>query len=160
MAAEHDLVAGGKVPEFRLPTDQGNEIGPSDFEGRYLVIYFYPKDDTTGCTREAQEFTTAIEEFRALGAEILGISRDSLTRHRNFRQKYGLEVMLASDEDGRVCEAFGVWKEKSMYGKKFMGIERSTFLVGPDGTVLSVWRKVRVPGHVEAVLEAVRTAAK
>ncbi len=124
--------------------------------GRKLVLYFYPKDDTSGCTKEAQEFTALASEFADAGADIVGISKDSVKSHAKFAAKYGLSIGLGSDEDGKVCEAYGVWVEKSMYGKKYMGIERSTFLIGTDGKVAQVWRKVKVPGHAEAVLEAVQ----
>ena len=150
------IEAGQPVPDFRLPRDGGGETGPADFAGRTLVLYFYPKDDTPGCTTEALEFSARIEDFDAAGAVVFGISKDSVRSHDRFRDKHGLRVILLSDETGAVLERFGVWKEKSMYGRTFMGIERSTFLVGPDGTVARVWRNVKVPGHVGEVLEAAR----
>jgi peroxiredoxin Q/BCP len=120
------------------------------------VVYFYPKDDTSGCTQEAQEFSALGDEFAAAGVSVLGVSKDSPKSHAKFAAKHGLSVMLASDEDGSACVAFGVWKEKSMYGRTYMGIERSTFLFGADGTLARSWAKVRVPGHVEAVLAAAK----
>ena len=126
--------------------------------GGNLVLYFYPKDDTSGCTREAQEFTALISKFAAAGARVVGVSRDPMKKHDKFIAKYELAVPLASDEDGRVSDAFGTWVEKSMYGRKHMGMERATFLISGDGRVRKAWRKVKVPGHAEAVLAAVRSA--
>jgi peroxiredoxin Q/BCP len=147
---------GEAVPAFSLPSDAGSSLGPADFRGKKLVLYFYPKDDTSGCTLEAVEFTARAADFAAAGAAVLGISRDSVQSHCKFRDKHALGIPLLSDIDGSVTEAFGVWVEKSMYGRRYMGIERSTFLVDAGGTVARVWRNVKVPGHVEAVLEAVR----
>jgi peroxiredoxin Q/BCP len=124
--------------------------------GRKIVLWFYPKDDTTGCTREALDFTAAAEDFAAVGATLIGVSRDSPASHTKFRNKHGLRAILASDEDGAVCAAWGVWQEKSMYGRKYMGIDRSTFLIDADGRVARIWRGVRVPGHVAEVLTAAR----
>jgi peroxiredoxin Q/BCP len=148
--------AGQPVPDFHLPGDAGASIGPADFRGRKLVIYFYPKDDTSGCTLEAIEFTASADDFAAADTAVLGISRDSVKSHCKFRDKHSLRVPLLSDEEGTVTERFGVWVEKSMYGRRYMGIERSTFLVGRDGMVERVWRSVKVPGHVRQVLEAAR----
>ena len=145
---------GDAAPDFRLPTEDG-EAGLSDYEGRALVLYFYPKDDTSACTKQAIGFSEKLEEFAAAGADVLGVSKDPVAKHAKFRAKHDLTVPLASDEEAEALEAYGVWKEKSMYGKTYMGIERSTFLV-KDGKVVRAWRKVRVPGHVDAVLEAVR----
>jgi thioredoxin-dependent peroxiredoxin len=128
----------------------------SDFRGKKLVVYFYPKDDTPGCTKEAQGFTALMSEFEKAGAAVLGISKDSVKSHEKFAGKYGLSVVLGSDGDGSVCEAFGTWVEKSMYGKQYMGIERATFLIDASGKIAQVWRKVKVPGHAESVLEATR----
>lgn len=147
---------GGKAPAFSLPRDGGGKIGLKDVAGRKLVLYFYPKDDTSGCTREAVEFTAAIDDFEAAGAVIVGVSKDSPAQHDKFKKKHSLGVILASDEDGSMLEKYGVWVEKSMYGKKYMGIERSTFLIDAKGVVRRVWPKVKVPGHVEEVLAAVR----
>ena len=118
------------------------------------MLYFYPKDDTSGCTREAQDFTALAGEFAAAGVKVVGVSRDPMKKHEKFIAKYGLAVPLASDEDGAISDAFGTWVQKSMYGRKYMGMERSTFLIGADGRVLKAWRKVKVPGHAEEVLEA------
>ena len=149
---------GMKAPAFDLPATDGRHRSLSDYAGRFLVIYFYPKDDTPGCTSEAVDFSGRLEAFEAAGASILGISRDPVSRHEAFRKKHGLSVELASDEDGSVCEAFGVWVEKNMYGRKYMGVQRATFLVGPQGDVLKVWPKVRVKGHADAVLDALGQA--
>jgi peroxiredoxin Q/BCP len=148
------IEAGQPVPDFSLPRDGGGSLGPKDFAGRKLVLYFYPKDDTSGCTVEALGFTASLPAFEAAGTAVLGISKDSVKSHDRFRDKHRLAVPLLSDESGAVVERFGAWVEKSMYGRKFMGIDRSTFLVGPDGVVARVWRGVRVPGHVEEVLAA------
>ena len=129
---------------------------PADFKGQKLVLYFYPKDDTSGCTREAQDFTALAEEFESAGTWILGVSKDDAKKHAKFIAKYDLKVPLATDPDGSVCEAFGTWVEKSMYGRKYMGIDRATFLVDRDGVIKRVWRKVKVPGHAEEVLAAAR----
>lgn len=147
---------GGRIPDLELTMADGGPVRLRNFEGKPLVLYFYPKDDTTGCTREAQAFGERIDAFAAAGAAVLGVSRDSAAKHRKFIDKYSLRVPLASDEAGIVTEAFGVWIEKSLYGRKYMGIDRSTFLFGPDGRLVRAWRKVKVPGHVDAVLEAVR----
>ncbi len=148
---------GNNAPDFSMPTDGGGTIKLSDLKGHKVVLYFYPKDDTSGCTKEAIGFNEALKDFEKAGAKIVGVSKDSVKKHDKFRDKYGLNFTLASDEETAVCEAYGTWVEKSMYGKKYMGIERSTFLIDADGTVRAVWRKVKVPGHVEAVLEAVKT---
>lgn len=150
---------GQPVPEFSLPRDGGGSLGPADFRGRKLVVYFYPKDDTAGCTTEALAFTARLAELEAADTAVVGISRDSVKSHDRFREKHALGVALLSDESGAVCEAFGVWTEKSMYGRKFMGIERSTFLVDRDGIIARAWRGVKVPGHVDAVLAAAETLA-
>jgi peroxiredoxin Q/BCP len=147
---------GDPVPDVKLVSAEGAEMSPADFRGQKLVLYFYPKDDTSGCTAEAQAFTALAPEFEKAGTWILGVSKDDSRSHARFTAKYGLKVPLASDPDGSVCEAFGTWTEKSMYGRKYMGIERATFLVDRDGVVKRVWRKVKVPGHAEEVLEAAR----
>jgi thioredoxin-dependent peroxiredoxin len=146
---------GDKAPDFKLRTDGGGKISLQDFKGKPVVLYFYPKDDTSGCTAEACAFRDALPDFSKVEAAIVGISRDSVESHDKFKQKYGLTFPLASDEDGKVCEAYGTWAEKSMYGRKYMGIERSTFLIDGKGVVRNVWRKVKVPGHAEEVLKAV-----
>ena len=145
---------GDPAPDFRLPTEDG-EAALSGYGGKTLVLYFYPKDDTPGCTKEAAAFSERLADFEAAGAAVLGVSKDPVTKHARFRAKHGLTVPLASDEEAAALEAYGVWREKSMYGKTYMGIERSTFLI-EDGRVIRAWRKVRVPGHVDEVLEAVR----
>jgi peroxiredoxin Q/BCP len=127
--------------------------------GQPLVLYFYPKDDTSGCTREAQDFTALANEFRAAGVRVVGVSRDAMKSHEKFIGKYGLDVPLAADEDGRISEAFGTWVEKSMYGRKYMGMERATFLIGGDGRILRAWRKVKVSGHAAEVLNAAKGLA-
>ena len=145
---------GDKAPGFTLPTDSGGEIALKDLKGKTLVLYFYPKDDTPGCTKEACGFRDALPDFSKVAAEVVGISRDPVKKHDAFKEKYGLTFPLASDEDGKVCEAYGTWVEKSMYGRKYMGIERSTFLIDGKGVIRQVWRKVKVPGHVDDVLKA------
>ena len=150
------LVEGDKVPDVALVGADGAAVSPADFSGQKLVLYFYPKDDTSGCTREAQDFTALAAEFEKAGTWILGVSKDSPQSHAKFTGKYGLKVKLATDPDGQVCEAFGTWGQKSLYGRKYMGIDRATFLIDRDGTVARIWRKVKVAGHVEAVLAATR----
>jgi peroxiredoxin Q/BCP len=150
------LVEGDKVPDVTLIGADGERLSPADFRGQKLVLYFYPKDDTSGCTREAQDFTALADEFEKAGTWILGVSKDSPESHAKFTGKYGLKVKLATDPDGSVCEAFGTWGQKSLYGRKYMGIDRATFLIERDGTVARAWRKVKVAGHAEAVLAAAR----
>ncbi len=150
------LIEGDRVPDVGLEGMEGERVSPADFRGQKLVLYFYPKDDTSGCTREAQDFTALAGEFENVGTWILGVSKDSPASHAKFTDKYGLKVRLASDPGGAACEAFGTWIEKSMYGRKYMGIDRATFLVDRDGVVKRVWRKVKVPGHAEEVLAAAR----
>jgi thioredoxin-dependent peroxiredoxin len=147
---------GEQAPNAGYTKPDGSAGRISDHKGRKLVLYFYPKDDTTGCTREAQDLTAMAGEFSAAGADVLGISKDSEKSHAKFIGKYDLKVLLGSDLDGSLCEAFGVWVEKSMYGRNYMGIERATFLMGADGKIERVWRKVKVAGHAAEVLEAVK----
>ena len=147
---------GDVVPDVQLSGMDGSGVSPADFRGQKLVLYFYPKDDTSGCTAEARDFTALADEFEHAGTWVVGVSRDDPASHRKFVDKHQLRVALASDLDGSVCEAFGCWTEKSMYGRKYMGIERSTFLVDRDGVIKRVWRKVKVPGHAAAVLQAAR----
>ena len=149
---------GDRAPDIEVTTSAGETINLAN-PGKPLVLYFYPKDDTSGCTREAQDFTALASDFERAGAMVVGISRDPMKRHEKFIGKYGLAVPLVSDEDGRISDAFGTWVQKSMYGRKYMGMERSTFLIGPDGIVQKEWRKVKVPGHAEEVLGAVREHA-
>ena len=146
------IEAGQPVPDFTLPRDGGGMLGPADFRGRKLVIYFYPKDDTPGCTTEAIGFTARLADFEAANTGIVGISKDSVKSHEKFCRKHNLGVPLLSDADGVVVERFGVWGEKSMYGRTYMGIDRSTFLIDARGIVARVWRKVSVPSHVDEVL--------
>ena len=154
------LKVGDKAPDFTLPTDGQGQITLSDLKGQKVVLYFYPKDNTPGCTTESCEFNDALPDFKGLNAQIIGLSKDSVKKHDNFKAKYGFNFPLASDEDGSVCEAYGVWKEKSMYGKTFLGIERSTFLIDEDGNIAALWRKVKVKGHVEEVKAAAQDLAK
>lgn len=148
---------GDAAPEISLPRDGGETVTLSDLKPKSVVVYFYPKDDTPGCTKEAQAFSELAAAFDSENTVILGISKDSVAKHEKFVKKYDLGVILLSDEAGDVCERYGTWVEKSMYGKTYMGIERSTFLIDGTGTIRQVWRKVKVPGHAEAVLEAVKT---
>lgn len=157
MAGENTLNVGDRAPDFHMETDDGRQIRLDDFKGRNLVLYFYPKDDTPGCTNEAIAFSSLEKEFGDSGAEIVGVSKDSVSSHGKFRTKHSLTITLASDPDGATCESFGVWVEKKMYGRTYMGIERSTFLIAEDGSVRQIWRKVRVPGHAEKVLEALKS---
>ncbi len=152
--------AGQKAPSFDLPTDGGGRVRLADLGGRPVVLYFYPKDDTSGCTKEACGFAAAYADFQAAGAEIIGVSKDSVASHDKFKAKYQLPFPLGSDEDGQVVEAYGVWVEKSMYGRKYMGIDRSTFLIDGSGTIQHAWRKVKVPGHVDEVLAATKALAR
>ncbi|AJY48223.1 peroxiredoxin [Martelella endophytica] len=147
---------GDKAPDFELSLLDGKTFTLADAAGKKLVLYFYPKDNTKGCTTEALDFTRLSGDFEKAGAIVVGISPDSLQSHAKFRDKHELSVLLAADEDHKAAEAFGVWQEKSMYGRKFMGIVRSTFLIGEDGTVIAVWPKVKVAGHAEAVLAALQ----
>jgi peroxiredoxin Q/BCP len=149
---------GDKAPAMVAMASNGTSFDLSA-PGRPLVLYFYPKDDTSGCTREAQDFTALTPEFGKAGVTVLGVSRDAMKKHEKFIDKYALAVPLVSDEDGRISDAFGTWVEKSMYGRKYMGMERATYLIGADGRVLKAWRKVKVPGHAQEVLEAARAAA-
>jgi peroxiredoxin Q/BCP len=147
---------GDQAPDFALPADGGRTLALADFAGRPFVLYFYPKDDTSGCTKEAVGFTEAIGDFEAAGCAVVGVSKDTAAKHDKFIAKHGLKVTLLSDAESDLCERFGVWKEKSMYGKKYMGIERSTFLIDGAGRIVEAWRNVKVPGHVEAVLAAAK----
>ncbi len=144
---------GDKAPNIDVTASDGSSVDLAA-PGAPLVLYFYPKDDTSGCTKEAQDFTALAGEFAAAGAKVVGVSRDPMKKHEKFIDKYGLKVPLASDEEGRISDAFGTWVEKSMYGRKYMGMERSTFLISPDGRVVKAWRKVKVPGHAEEALKA------
>lgn len=147
---------GEQAPDFTLPTDGGGAVSLKDLRGQKVVLYFYPKDDTPGCTKQACGFRDALSGFSAVEAVVIGVSKDSVAKHDKFKAKHALPFTLASDEDGSVCEAYGTWVEKSMYGRKYMGIDRATFLIDEDGVLRGEWRKVKVPGHVDAVLAATR----
>ena len=151
------LNEGDKIPALKVTLSDGTSLDLSS-PGGLLALYFYPKDDTSGCTREAQDFTELAGDFAKAGARVVGISRDPMKKHDKFIAKYDLKVPLASDEEGRISDAFGTWVEKSMYGRKYMGMERSTFLIGKDGRVARAWRKVKVPGHAAEVLKVVKSA--
>ncbi len=151
-----ELEVGDKAPAFTLPTDGGGKVSLSELKGKPVVLYFYPKDDTTGCTKEALDFSAAKAKFDRLGAVVIGCSRDSVASHDKFKTKHKLKLTLAADETGKVTDSYGVWVEKSLYGRKYMGIERATFLIGPDGRIAAIWRKVKVPGHVDSVLKAIQ----
>ena len=144
------------APDFTLPVTGGGDVTLSALRGSAVVLFFYPRDDTPGCTKENIGFSENLDAFEAAGAKVFGISRDTMAKHDKFAAKYGLTAPLLSDEEGTVTESYGVWVEKNMYGKKSMGIERATYLIAADGTIAQIWRKVKVPGHVEEVLEAVR----
>jgi peroxiredoxin Q/BCP len=150
------LTEGAVAPNFELQGAAG-PVKLADFAGKPLVVYFYPKDDTTGCTKEAQEFTALAGEFAKIGVALLGVSKDSVASHAKFTAKYDLGVPLASDPEGAMIEAYGSWVEKNMYGRKYMGIDRSTFLIDGSGKLARIWRKVKVPGHAAAVLEAAKS---
>jgi len=146
------LDIGDLAPDFDLPTDGGGQIKLADFKGRKLVLYFYPKDDTSGCTSEANGFSELAADFAKAGTTVIGVSKDSVKSHDKFKAKYGLDFTLASDVEGKAVEAYGSWVEKSMYGRKYMGIDRSTFLIDGEGKISKLWRKVKVTGHVAEVL--------
>ena len=147
---------GDKAPAFSMPTDGDGTVALKDLKGKNVVLYFYPKDDTPGCTKEAIAFRDMAADFEAANTVVIGVSKDSVAKHDKFKAKHELNFALGSDEESDVCENYGVWKEKNMYGKKYMGIERSTFLIDGKGVIREAWRKVKVPGHGEAVLEAVK----
>lgn len=152
----NQLKIGAKAPDFKLPTDGGETLKLSDLKGQQVVLYFYPKDDTSGCTKEAMEFNALRKQFEKAGAVIVGMSPDSVKSHDKFKAKYDLDFTLASDETKATLEAYGVWVEKSMYGRKYMGVERTTVLVGADGKIKQIWPKVKVDGHAKEVLDAVK----
>lgn len=149
------LQPGDKAPDFDLPTDTGR-VSLAALKGKNVVLYFYPKVDTAGCTSEALQFSSEVEEFQKLGAVIIGVSKDSAASHAKFRAKHDLTIELAADPLGDVVEAYGAWVEKSMYGRKYMGIDRSTFLIDREGVIREIWRKVKVPGHIKAVMNAAK----
>ncbi len=152
------IAVGGRAPGFRLARDGGGEISLSDFKDKALVLYFYPKADTTGCTAEARDFSELAPRFARAGAAILGVSADPVAKLDRFKAKHGLTIALASDESHAMLEAYGVWAEKSMYGRKFMGVLRTTILIGPDGRIARIWEKVKVAGHAAEVLAALKAA--
>ena len=147
---------GKKAPDFSATTDSGKTLKLSDLRGKPVVLYFYPKDDTSGCTAEACGFRDSLPNFAKVKAAVIGVSKDSVERHDKFKRKYGLTFPLVSDENGKICEKYGTWVEKSLYGRKYMGIERATFLIDKDGVVRKVWHKVKVAGHVDEVEESLK----
>lgn len=155
-----ELNEGDKAPAFSMPTNEGKTATLSDYKGRKLVLYFYPKDDTPGCTKEACSFRDNLPHFEKIDAAILGVSKDTLEKHEKFIKKFDLNFPLASDEDGSVCEAYGTWGEKSLYGRKYMGIDRATFLIDANGKIAKIWRKVKVDGHTEEVMAALKELDK
>jgi peroxiredoxin Q/BCP len=150
------LKPGDQAPDFTLPTDGGGTLSLKQLRGKPVILYFYPKDDTSGCTAEACGFRDSLPDFSKASATVIGLSRDSAASHDKFKRKHGLTFPLAADVDGTVCEAYGTWVEKSLYGRKYMGIERATFLIDGKGAIRRIWRKVKVPGHVDEVLAAAR----
>ena len=150
-----DLEIGNKAPSFNLPSDNEGQISLDDFKGKKIVLYFYPKDDTPGCTKESCSFNQNLTQLNELNVKVVGVSKCSVKKHNKFKDKYDLKFPLLSDENDDMCERYSVWKEKSMFGKKYMGIERSTFLIDEDGKILKIWRNVKVAGHVEDVTDAI-----
>jgi peroxiredoxin Q/BCP len=150
------LDVGAHLPEFTLPADGGQTVSSASLKGRMTVLYFYPKDDTPGCTKEAQSFRDALDAFQSAGINVIGVSTDSVASHDKFKNKHGINFPLISDTNADLAKLFGVWVEKSMYGKRYMGVERATFLIDIDGVIRHVWRKVKVEGHAASVLAAVR----
>ena len=148
-----NLQVGDIAPDFSLPSNGGNTVSLNDFKGKKLIVFFYPRDNTPGCTKEACGFNSLLPDFSKINVRVIGVSKDSLKSHDKFATKFDLSFPLLSDEDGTMCEDYGVWKEKSMYGKKYMGIERSTFLIDENGKIAAAWSKVKVPGHVEEVFD-------
>ena len=149
---------GDKIPNFKIPLSNGNSLDSKDIKDKKYVLYFYPKDNTPGCTTEAKDFSNKIREFKKLNTEVIGISKDSIEAHLKFIDKQELKIILASDEDGKVIEKFGVWVEKNMYGRKYMGIQRSTFLINEQSKIEYIWDKVRVKGHIEDVIDKIKAS--
>ncbi len=149
------LKEGAKAPSFKAETDEGTKVSLKDFAGKTVILYFYPKDMTSGCTQEACDFQAALQKFKKKNAVVLGVSKDSIASHQKFKEKSKLSFTLLSDSSGELCESYGVWKEKSMYGRKYMGIERTTVVIGPDGKVRKIYSKVKVAGHVDSILESI-----
>lgn len=158
MAEKKPLDTGSKVPKLALPLSSGVTASTADHAGHWLVLYFYPKDSTPGCTTEGQEFNALLPKFKKLDATVMGVSRDSIKSHQNFCAKQGFRFDLVSDADEKLCNAFGVIKPKKLYGREYIGVERSTFLIGPDGRIVQSWRGVKVPGHAHAVLDVLKAA--
>jgi peroxiredoxin Q/BCP len=154
------LAIGDNAPDFSLPRDGGETLSLDDFRGHYLVLYFYPKDDTPGCTLEAVDFSAKKSAFNLVNGRILGVSKDTVAKHDKFVAKHDLSIPLISDAESDLCERYGVWVEKNMYGRKYMGIERATFLIGPTGKILEIWRKVRAKGHVDIVYDTLKSHAE
>ena len=152
-----ELAPGDRTPAFKMTTDSAGQVSSTSLKGKPFVLYFYPKDDTSGCTKEALDFTAAKKKFDAIGVEIVGVSKDSAASHDKFKTKHKLKITLASDPEKETAEAYGVWVLKTLYGRKYMGMDRATFLVDAKGVIRNVWRKVKVPGHVEAVLIAAKS---
>jgi thioredoxin-dependent peroxiredoxin len=155
-----NLNEGSKAPNFSLTSDDGKKVSLADFKGKYLVLYFYPKDLTSGCTTQACDFRDNLAGLKKLSASVVGVSKDPIEQHQKFRDKYDLNFPLLADDAGKACEAYGVWKEKSMYGRKYMGIERTTFIIGPDSKILKIFPKVKVKDQAKAVSEAIAAAKK
>lgn len=155
-----ELKTGDKAPEFNLPSTRNKTVSLKDYAGKPVVLYFYPKDDTPGCTTESCDFRDNIARFNGIGAAVIGISRDSVASHEKFAKKFSLSFPLISDAEGTMCQDYGTWVEKSMYGRKYMGIDRSTFLIDGAGNIAALWRKVKVGGHVDDVIEAVEALGK
>jgi peroxiredoxin Q/BCP len=151
------LEAGDKAPNFKLATDDGGNASLAGLKGHPFVLYFYPKDDTSGCTKQAIDFTAALKKFEKLGISVLGVSKDNLAAHEKFRKKHKLKIALGSDPETKMAQDYGVWGEKSLYGRKYMGMQRTTFLIDAKGKIVQAWHKVKVPGHVEAVLAAAKS---
>lgn len=151
------LSSGDRAPSFKIATDGGETFSSAGLKGSPYIVYFYPKDDTSGCTKEAIAFSAALPKFRKLGVEVIGVSRDSLEAHAKFRKKHKLKVALGSDPETKMAKDWGVWVKMNLYGREYMGLERATFLVNDKGTIIQAWHKVKVPGHVEAVLEAAKS---
>jgi len=154
--ASRELKVGDKAPNFTLPADGGSKVSLTEFKGKSVVLYFYPRDDTSGCTAEAIAFSKDSKAFKAAGAVVMGVSKDGAASHDKFKAKYDLSVTLVADEETKTAEAYGVWVEKSMYGRRYMGMERATFLIDGKGTIRHIWRKVKVPGHSADVLAAAK----
>lgn len=150
------VTIGKKAPDFSLPRDGGGTISLSDYKGQKVILYFYPKDDTSGCTKQACTLNENLSSFNKLKAQIIGVSKDSVKKHDKFKEKYGLQFPLASDEIGTTCEDYGVWVEKSMYGRKYMGIERTTFLIDETGKIERIWNKVKIEGHEQELMDALK----